>query len=74
MGTAASLRRSSVGMRCSHCNNALIAREWTEDWNERQIHVWRCWKCDFYFETVVYTKVTGDATTTDDASPSRLIA
>jgi len=58
----------------AHCDNALIAPEWTEERNERQIHVWRCWKCDFYFETVVYTKVTGDSTTTHDASPPRLVA
>ena len=74
MATTASVRRASFGMRCAHCNNALIAPEWTEERNERQIHVWRCWKCDFYFETVVYTKVTGDSTTTHDASPARLVA
>ena len=60
MSTTTSVRRSSFGMRCAHCNNALIAPEWTEERSERQIHVWRCWKCDFYFETVVYTKVTGE--------------
>ena len=52
MTTIASARRWSYGMRCAHCNNALIAPEWTEERNDRQIHVWRCWRCDFYFETI----------------------
>ncbi len=63
--------RSSFGMRCAHCNNALIAPEWTEERNERQIHVWRCWRCDFYFET--HTKVMRDSSA-DDTLPPRLVA
>jgi uncharacterized protein with PIN domain len=73
MSTIASARRSSFGMRCAHCNTALIAPEWTEERNERQIHVWRCWKCDFYFETI-HTKVMEDSTTKDDILPPRLVA
>jgi hypothetical protein len=73
MTTRASARQSSLGMRCAHCNNALIAPEWTEERNERQIHVWRCWKCDFYFETI-HTKVMEDSTASDDIPPSRFVA
>ena len=47
-----SSRRSSFGMNCAQCENELIAPEWTEYRNERQIHhVWRCWRCDYSFET-----------------------
>ncbi len=57
MATTASTRRSSFGMRCAHCDNELIAPEWTERSNERHIrHLWHCWKCDCCFETVVDTK------------------
>ena len=73
MSTIASARRSSFGMRRAHCNTALIAPEWTEERNERQIQVWRCWKCDFYFETI-HTKVMEDSTTKDDILPPRLVA
>ena len=71
MSTMVSARRSSFGMRCAHCNNALIAPEWIEERNARQVHVWRCWRCDFYFETI-HTKVMGDSTA--DALPPRLVA
>jgi hypothetical protein len=37
MTTIASARRSSFGMRCVHCDNELIAPEWTEHRNERHI-------------------------------------
>jgi uncharacterized protein with PIN domain len=73
MSTTASARRSSFGMRCAHCNTALIAPEWTEERKERQIHVWRCWRCDFYFETI-HTKVMDDSTASDDIPPPRLVA
>jgi RNase P subunit RPR2 len=54
-------------MNCAHCDNELIAPEWTEYRSERQVHhVWRCWKCDFCFETIVHTKVMED--------PPRLVA
>jgi len=39
--TTMAARRSSFGMRCAHCNDDLIAPEWTEQRNSRQIHhVW----------------------------------
>ena len=52
MSTIASKRPLRFGMNCAHCDNELIAPEWTEYRNERQVHhVWRCSKCDFCFET-----------------------
>jgi len=62
MTTRTSARRSSFGMRCVQCDNELIAPQWTEHRNERQIrHLWHCWKCDCCFETVIDTKqMTGD--------------
>jgi len=57
MTTTTSLRQSSFGMRCAHCDNFIIAPEWTEHRNERHIrHLWHCWKCDCVFETEVDTK------------------
>jgi len=47
-------RRSSFGMKCIQCDNELIAPEWSEYRDERQVrHRWRCWECDFCFESVV---------------------
>ena len=70
------LVRTSLDLRDAlrhwHCNTALIAPEWTEERNERQIHVWRCWRCDFYFETI-HTKVMRGSST-DDTLPPRLVA
>jgi hypothetical protein len=37
MTMVSSAHRSTFGMRCAHCNTALIAPEWTEERNERQI-------------------------------------
>ena len=74
MATMVSARRSSFGMRCALCSNALIAPEWIEERNERQIHIWRCWKCDFYFETIVQIAVMENSTTADDTLPPRLVA
>ena len=71
MATIVSTPRSSFGMRCVHCNNALIAPEWIEERNERQIQVWSCWKCDFYFETI---RTTVTEHSRDDSLPSRLVA
>jgi hypothetical protein len=71
MTTIASARRSSFGMRCAHCDNELIAPEWTEHRDERHIrHLWQCWSCGCSFETVVATKPI----TSDEKSPSRLVA
>ncbi len=72
MSTMVSNLRSSLGMRCAHCNNALIAPEWIEEQNTRQVHVWRCWRCDFYFETI-HSKVVKDSAT-HDMLPPRLVA
>ena len=75
MTTMASARRSSFGMSCAHCDNELIAPEWTEHRKERHIrHVWHCWHCDCRFETIVDTKMMENPTTRDDFSPSRLVA
>ena len=58
-------------MNCANCDNELIAPEWSEYRYERQIrHVWRCWKCDSCFETIVETQVTEDAMTSDEIFPS----
>ena len=73
MSTMVSARRSSLGMRCALCSNALIAPEWIEERKDRQIHVWHCWKCDFNFEAIVYTKAIEDSTG-GDTLPSRLVA
>jgi hypothetical protein len=64
-------RRFRFGMNCANCDNELIAPEWSEYRYERQIrHVWRCWKCDSCFETIVETQVTEDAMTSDEIFPS----
>jgi hypothetical protein len=62
MATIASARPSSFGLRCVHCDNELIAPEWTEHSSERHIrHLWHCRKCDCRFETVIDTnKMTTD--------------
>ena len=71
MTMMASTRRSSFGMTCAHCDNELIAPEWTEHRDERHIrHLWHCWRCDCVFETVVDTKPM----TRDEDSASRLVA
>jgi uncharacterized protein with PIN domain len=54
MTTILSSRRSKFGMTCAQCSNELIAPEWSEHQNERQVrHFWHCWECDFCFESVV---------------------
>jgi DTW domain-containing protein YfiP len=46
MTTILSNRRSKFGMTCVQCSNELIAPEWSEYRNERQVHhVWHCPKC-----------------------------
>jgi hypothetical protein len=68
-------RQSSFGMRCVQCGDELLAPEWSEYRNERQVHhVWRCWKCDCYFETFANIKSTEDIRTTGDMFPSLLVA
>jgi len=54
MTTILSNRRSKFGITCVQCSNELIAPEWSEHRNERQVrHLWHCWECDFCFESVV---------------------
>ena len=61
-------------MNCANCDNELIAPEWSEYRYERQVHhVWHCWKCASCFETIVETKVTEDAMTSDEILPSRMV-
>jgi hypothetical protein len=56
MSTMVSNRRSSFEMSCIQCGNELIAREWSEYRSKQQNrHLWRCWKCDYCFETIVCT-------------------
>ena len=75
MTSKASARRSSFGMNCAHCDNELIAPEWTEHRNKRYIrHLWHCWQCDSRFETIVDTKMMENPKTMDDLSASRLVA
>jgi hypothetical protein len=54
MSTTASKRRFRFGISCVHCDNELIAPEWSEYRHERQVHhVWRCSRCDCRFESIV---------------------
>jgi hypothetical protein len=79
MTTILSNRLSKFGMTCVQCRSDLIAPEWSEYRNERQIsHLWRCWKCDFCFESLVsfpaITKSMKDIKTRDYIYPSLLVA
>jgi hypothetical protein len=75
MSTMVPNRRSSFGMTCVQCDDDLIAPEWSEHRRKGQIrHLWRCWKCDCCFETVVSTKSMEDSTAADDIFPSLLVA
>ena len=71
--------RSSFGMECVKCERELIAPEWTEYRNERQVHhVWHCCDCDRQFETIVSlpadNKSMKDIRTRADVFPSLLVA
>ena len=75
MTTILSNQRSKFGMTCIQCSNELIAPEWSEHRNERQVrHLWRCWECDFCFESIVtfptVTKSMKDIKTGRDIFPS----
>lgn len=75
MSAMVSARRSSFGMRCIQCDNELIAPEWSEYRSRQQNrHLWRCWRCDCCFETIISIKSMEDDTGRDDALPSRLVA
>ena len=68
-------RRSRFGMRCVQCGDELLAPEWSECRNERQVHhVWSCWKCDCCFETVANIELLEDIKTSDDIFPSLQVA
>ena len=70
-----SKRQSSFGMRCVQCGDELLAPEWSEYRNERQVHhVWSCWKCYCYFETFADVKPMEDVKTRDDIFASQLVA
>jgi hypothetical protein len=67
--------RSTFGMTCVQCDNELIAPEWSEYRSKHQNrHLWRCWKCDCCFETIVNTESMKDNAAGDDVFPSRLVA
>jgi hypothetical protein len=75
MTTILSSRRSKFGMTCVQCSNELIAPEWSEFRNERQVrHLWHCWECDFCFESLVsfpaVTESMRDIKTGDEIYPS----
>jgi hypothetical protein len=79
MTTILSNRRSKFGMTCVQCSNELIAPEWSEYRNERQVrHLWHCWECDFRFESLVsfpaVTRLMKDIKTGGDIFPSLLVA
>jgi hypothetical protein len=69
-----SIQTSFRLMNCAHCDNELIAPDGTEYRTERRVHhVWRYWKCDCCFETIVDTEVREDPMTRDEIFPSRLV-
>ena len=79
MKTILSNRLFTFGMTCVQCRGDLIAPEWSEYRNERQIrHLWHCWECDFCFESLVsfpaVTKSMKDIKTGHYIYPSLLVA
>jgi hypothetical protein len=75
MSTMVSKRHSSFGMSCAQCANKLIAPEWSEHRSNQKVHhLWHCWKCDCYFESIVNVKSLEDDAAKDAIFPSRLIA
>ena len=67
--------RYTFGMTCVQCDNELIAPEWSEYRSEYQNrHLWRCWKCNCCFETIVNTESMEGNAAPDDVFPSRLVA
>jgi hypothetical protein len=60
MSTIASKRLSRFRMKCVKCDNELIDPEWSEYRSKQQNrHLWRCWKCDSCFETIVGNQDNG---------------
>ena len=75
MSTMVPNRRSSFGMSCAQCGNELIAPEWSEYRSKHQNrHLWRCWKCDYCFETIATVQSIDDIKTRDDVFHSLLVA
>jgi hypothetical protein len=75
MSAMVSNRRSSFGMSCLQCGNELIAPEWSEFRSKQQNrHLWRCWKCDYCFETIVSTKSAEDLAIRDEIPSMPLVA
>ena len=75
MSTMVSNRRSSFGMCCAQCGSEIIAPEWSEYRSRQQNrHLWRCWKCDYCFETIVITRSVDDKAVADKAFPMPLVA
>ena len=79
MTTIRPVRRSSFGTNCFQCNSELIAPEWSECRDGRQVHhVWNCWKCDCSFESIVSLSADAEAMddimASDDIFPSLLVA
>ncbi len=75
MSTMVSNRRSSLGMSCAQCGNELLAPEWSEYRSMQQNrHLWRCWKCDYCFETIVYYRATEDKSEADISALLPLVA
>jgi len=75
MATMVPKRRSSFGMYCAQCGNELIAPEWSEYRSARENRrLWRCWKCDYCFETIVNNRSMEDDAVADEISPLPLVA
>jgi hypothetical protein len=75
MAAMVSDRRLRFGVKCAQCDNELVVPEWSEYRSKQQNrHLWRCWKCDFCFETVVNTMSVEDNAASKDAIPSLLVA
>jgi hypothetical protein len=74
MSTMVPNRRSSFEVSCAQCGNDLIAPEWSEYRSKQQNrHLWRCWKCDYCFETIISTLSMEDNAVPDEVSPLPLV-
>jgi RNase P subunit RPR2 len=75
MSTMVSDRRSSFEMSCIQCGNELVTPEWSEYRSKQQNrHLWRCWKCDYCFETIVSAPSAENDAVRDEISPLPLVA
>ena len=65
-------RRSTLATTCVQCDSRLIAPEWSEYRSKLQNrHLWRCWRCDYCFETIANMESIEDKAA---IFPSRLVA